>query len=171
MVAAPGGGTMEAAQKVRSGGGSREAVQKVCPARGAGTMGPFTHLQSVCIIPLSHTPHLKLASFSIHTTPIHTNSPHPPPPQLHLGQHWDFVFDVDAEEGAPPKKLACNRGENPYIVADRFLQQEELPVGYREQVCGGKCGGYGWQACGGQTLPGGAGMGQVCMYGAGAGRE
>ena len=58
----------------------------------------------------------------------------PPPSQLHLGQHWDFVFDVDAEEGAPPKKLACNRGENPYIVADRFLQQEELPMGYREQV-------------------------------------
>ena len=59
----------------------------------------------------------------------------PPPSQLHLGQHWDFVFDVDTEEGAPPKKLACNRGENPYIVADRFFhQQEELPTGYREQV-------------------------------------
>ena len=43
---------------------------------------------------------------------------------------------MDAEEGAPPKKLACNRGENPYIVADRFLQQEELPTGYREQVWG-----------------------------------
>ena len=51
------------------------------------------------------------------------------PPRLHNGQHWDFVFDVDAEEGAPPKKLPCNRGENPYLVAERFLEQEGLPMG------------------------------------------
>ena len=54
--------------------------------------------------------------------------------QLHNGQQWDFVFDVDAEEGAPPRKLACNRGENPYLVADRFLEQEGLPLSYRDQV-------------------------------------
>jgi hypothetical protein len=37
----------------------------------------------------------------------------------HAGQQWDFVFDVDFADGAPLKKLACNRGENPYEVADR----------------------------------------------------
>lgn len=33
------------------------------------------------------------------------------------------MFDVDVEEGAPPRKLATNRGENPYIAADRFIAQ------------------------------------------------
>jgi hypothetical protein len=46
-------------------------------------------------------------------------------------QMWDYVFDVDAEDGAPPKKLALNRGENPYAVADRFLADEDLPASYR----------------------------------------
>ena len=51
--------------------------------------------------------------------------------KVHGGQSWDYVFDVDAEEGAPPKKLPANRGEDPYVVADRFLVQEGLPVSYR----------------------------------------
>ena len=45
----------------------------------------------------------------------------PPPP----------VFDVDAEEGAPPRKLALNRGDNPYDVADRFLEDHGLPQSYK----------------------------------------
>ena len=51
--------------------------------------------------------------------------------KMHGGQQWDYVFDVDAEEGAPPRKLPANRGEDPYVVADRFLIQEGLPVSYR----------------------------------------
>ena len=51
--------------------------------------------------------------------------------KTHGGQEWDYVFDVDAEEGAPPRKLPANRGEDPYAVADRFLIQEGLPVSYR----------------------------------------
>jgi PFU (PLAA family ubiquitin binding) len=47
------------------------------------------------------------------------------------GQRYDFVFDVDVEDGAPPKHLACNRGEDAYAVADRFLEQEGLPRTYR----------------------------------------
>lgn len=39
--------------------------------------------------------------------------------KMHAGQQWDFVFDVDFADTAAPKKLACNRGENPYEVADR----------------------------------------------------
>lgn len=35
------------------------------------------------------------------------------------GQQYDFVFDVDVVEGAPPLKLPVNRDDNPYIVADK----------------------------------------------------
>lgn len=50
------------------------------------------------------------------------------------GQEWDFVFDVDVAEGEPPKKLALNAGDNPYIVADRFIEQEGLPAYFKEQI-------------------------------------
>ena len=55
----------------------------------------------------------------------------PPPLPPTLAQAWDYVFDVDIAEGAAPRKLAFNRGDNPYLVADRFLLDEELPSGYR----------------------------------------
>ena len=51
--------------------------------------------------------------------------------KYHAGQDWDYVFEVDAEEGTPPRKLPANRGEDPYAIADRFLVQEGLPVSYR----------------------------------------
>ena len=41
------------------------------------------------------------------------------------------VFDVDVAEGQPPLKLALNRGDNPYLVADRFLEEHGLPDGYK----------------------------------------
>lgn len=53
--------------------------------------------------------------------------------QLH-GRTWDFVFDVDIADGEPTKKLAVDRGEDPYHAADRFLEQENLPTTYREQI-------------------------------------
>ncbi|KAK9806981.1 hypothetical protein WJX72_009418 [[Myrmecia] bisecta] len=52
----------------------------------------------------------------------------------HNGQQYDFVFDVDIEDGTPPKKLAVNRGDNPYDAADRFIDNENLPATYREQI-------------------------------------
>mmetsp|Transcript_16158 Transcript_16158/g.48409 ORF Transcript_16158/g.48409 Transcript_16158/m.48409 type:complete len:789 (+) Transcript_16158:141-2507(+) len=52
----------------------------------------------------------------------------------HLGQTWDYVFDVDIADGAPVKKLPANKGEDPYVAADRFLEQEQLPLSYREQI-------------------------------------
>lgn len=52
----------------------------------------------------------------------------------HANQSWDYVFDVDIADGAPVKKLAANKGEDPYDVTDRFLQQEQLPLSYREQI-------------------------------------
>ncbi|KAL4433027.1 hypothetical protein ABPG77_006454 [Micractinium sp. CCAP 211/92] len=52
----------------------------------------------------------------------------------HNGQQWDYVFDVDVQEGAPPLKLALNRGDNPYLVADRFLEEHGLPATYKDQI-------------------------------------
>ena len=55
--------------------------------------------------------------------------------QFHAGKQWDYVFDVDVEEGAPPRKLAMNKGDNPHQVAERFLIEENLPTTYKHQVC------------------------------------
>ncbi|KCV69551.1 hypothetical protein H696_03972 [Fonticula alba] len=50
------------------------------------------------------------------------------------GQLYDFVFDVDAEDDAPPKKLPYNLGDCPYMAAQRFLDTHLLPQSYLEQV-------------------------------------
>eukprot|EP00250_Pteridium_aquilinum_P008027 c17609_g2_i1 orf=92-2383(+) len=50
------------------------------------------------------------------------------------GQQYDYVFDVDIGDGEPIRKLPCNRGDNPYTVADQWLLSEDLPLTYREQV-------------------------------------
>ena len=54
--------------------------------------------------------------------------------QMHQGKEWDYVFDVDIAEGAPPRKLPYNRSENPYIAADRFIEEEGLPLYFKEHV-------------------------------------
>eukprot|EP01025_Chloroclados_australasicus_P028368 TRINITY_DN2813_c1_g1_i1.p1 TRINITY_DN2813_c1_g1~~TRINITY_DN2813_c1_g1_i1.p1 ORF type:complete len:801 (-),score=103.55 TRINITY_DN2813_c1_g1_i1:283-2685(-) len=56
------------------------------------------------------------------------------PRKWHKGREWDFVFDVDVEDGAPMLKLAVNRGDDVYDAADRFMQENELPLSYREQI-------------------------------------
>jgi hypothetical protein len=38
------------------------------------------------------------------------------------------------QEGAPMLKLACNRDENPYVVADRFIEEHGLPMEFKSQV-------------------------------------
>ena len=50
------------------------------------------------------------------------------------GVSYDFVFDVDVADGAPPRKLPYNAGENPYDVADKWIEREGLPQSYREQI-------------------------------------
>ena len=50
------------------------------------------------------------------------------------GQEWDYVFDVDVMKRRPPRKLPANRGEDPYVIAERFLVQEGLPVSYRRAL-------------------------------------
>ncbi|GCE99408.1 hypothetical protein ZYGM_001222 [Zygosaccharomyces mellis] len=50
------------------------------------------------------------------------------------GQMYDYVFDVDIEEGQPPLKLPVNANDNAYVVADQFLARYDLPASYRDQV-------------------------------------
>ncbi|CCH46920.1 hypothetical protein BN7_6526 [Wickerhamomyces ciferrii] len=54
--------------------------------------------------------------------------------KVHNGEKWDFVFDVDVKDGAPPLKLPYNSNENPYTAATRFLEANELPTSYTEEV-------------------------------------
>mmetsp|Transcript_16702 Transcript_16702/g.36120 ORF Transcript_16702/g.36120 Transcript_16702/m.36120 type:complete len:835 (+) Transcript_16702:62-2566(+) len=54
--------------------------------------------------------------------------------KFYNGREWDYVFDVDVEDGAPARKLPYDRSENPYIAAERFLEDEGLPAYFKEQV-------------------------------------
>lgn len=52
----------------------------------------------------------------------------------YLGQDYDYVFDVDIEDGKPPLKLPYNLSQNPFEAATKFIQDNELPIGYLDQV-------------------------------------
>ncbi|KAL8809387.1 MAG: hypothetical protein Q9200_003454 [Gallowayella weberi] len=52
----------------------------------------------------------------------------------YLGKDYDFVFDVDIEDGKPPLKLPYNLSQNPYEAATKFIQENELPLTYLDQV-------------------------------------
>jgi len=54
--------------------------------------------------------------------------------QLYQGKEYDYVFDVDIQDGVPPLKLPFNATENPYSAAQRFLQANELPLTYLDEV-------------------------------------
>jgi phospholipase A-2-activating protein len=53
---------------------------------------------------------------------------------LHEGKEYDFVFNVDIEDGAPPLKLPFNKTEDPYMAAQKFIHSNELPQVYLETV-------------------------------------
>ncbi|KAI9828221.1 MAG: hypothetical protein M1819_004585 [Sarea resinae] len=50
------------------------------------------------------------------------------------GKEYDYVFDVDIEDGKPPLKLPYNLSQNPYEAATKFIEDNELPIGYLDQV-------------------------------------
>ncbi|KAF2634525.1 phospholipase A-2-activating protein [Massarina eburnea CBS 473.64] len=52
----------------------------------------------------------------------------------HNGKEYDYVFDVDIEEGKPPLKLPYNLSQNPYEVARKFCEDHKLPLTYLDQV-------------------------------------
>ncbi|KAF9520013.1 hypothetical protein BS47DRAFT_1370545 [Hydnum rufescens UP504] len=54
--------------------------------------------------------------------------------QLYQGKEYDYVFDVDIQDGVPPLKLPYNISENPYEAAKRFLDANELPTSYIDEV-------------------------------------
>ncbi|KAI9869635.1 MAG: hypothetical protein M1830_005269, partial [Pleopsidium flavum] len=54
--------------------------------------------------------------------------------QDYLGKDYDYVFDVDIEDGKPPLKLPYNLAQNPYEAATKFIEDNELPIGYLDQV-------------------------------------
>lgn len=51
-----------------------------------------------------------------------------------MGKDYDYVFDVDIEEGKPPLKLPFNVSQNPYEVAQQWIANNELPMTYIDQV-------------------------------------
>ncbi|KAJ5908114.1 hypothetical protein N7495_000796 [Penicillium taxi] len=52
----------------------------------------------------------------------------------YLGQDYDYVFDVDIEDGKPPLKLPYNASQNPYEAATKFIGDNELSMNYLDQV-------------------------------------
>lgn len=50
------------------------------------------------------------------------------------GKEYDYIFDVDVEEGQPALKLPYNANENVYQAAQRFIDRYELPQGYLEEI-------------------------------------
>lgn len=50
------------------------------------------------------------------------------------GKSYDYVFDVDIEDGKPPLKLPYNLSTNPYEAATKFLNDNELPLSYLDNV-------------------------------------
>ena len=50
------------------------------------------------------------------------------------GADYDYVFDVDIEDGKPSLKLPYNLSQNPYEVAKNFIEKNKLPVTYLDQV-------------------------------------
>lgn len=53
---------------------------------------------------------------------------------MHQGKEYDYVFDVDTEDGKPPLKLTYNKSQNPYQAAQEFIYQNDLPQSYLDQV-------------------------------------
>lgn len=53
---------------------------------------------------------------------------------LYEGKEFDFVFNVDIEDGAPPLKLPFNKSDDPWLAAQKFIHKNDLPQVYLEQV-------------------------------------
>lgn len=54
--------------------------------------------------------------------------------QFYKGSFYDYVFNIDVEEGQPPLKLPVNVVDNPYEVAENFLANYNLPSSYLQQI-------------------------------------
>ncbi|KRZ18612.1 Phospholipase A-2-activating protein, partial [Trichinella zimbabwensis] len=52
----------------------------------------------------------------------------------YLGKQYDYVFDVDVEDGQPPIKLPYNIGDDAHHVAQTFIRKHNLPQTYLNDV-------------------------------------
>jgi len=50
------------------------------------------------------------------------------------GKEYDYIFDVDFKDGVPPLKLPYNLSDNPFVAAQAFIDRNELPQSYLEQI-------------------------------------
>ncbi|KAJ1918886.1 WD repeat protein Lub1 [Mycoemilia scoparia] len=53
--------------------------------------------------------------------------------KVYEGKEYDYVFDVELEDGRP-LKLPYNVSENPYMAAQNFINRNELPPYYLDQI-------------------------------------
>lgn len=53
---------------------------------------------------------------------------------LYEGKEYDYVFDVDIEDGKPPLKLPYNKAEDPWQAAQKFLHKNNLSQLFLDQV-------------------------------------
>lgn len=49
-------------------------------------------------------------------------------------KEYDYVFDVQLNEGAAPLKLGYNAGDNPYMAAQEFIHQNELQQDFLDEI-------------------------------------
>ncbi len=49
-------------------------------------------------------------------------------------KEYDFVFNVDIEDGKTPLKLPYNKSDDPWFVAQAFIHKHDLPQSYLDQV-------------------------------------
>lgn len=54
--------------------------------------------------------------------------------KFYNGSYYDYVFDVDIADGAPPLKLLFNLSQNPYEAAEKFLADNNLPYSYLQEI-------------------------------------
>ena len=50
------------------------------------------------------------------------------------GKEYDYVIDVDIAEGRPPLKLPYNVGEDAYLSAQKFIDDNDLPQDYLDTI-------------------------------------
>lgn len=53
---------------------------------------------------------------------------------IYQGKEYDYVFKIDLEDNKDPLSLPYNKDENPYTVAQSFIQQHDLPLSYLDQI-------------------------------------
>ena len=54
--------------------------------------------------------------------------------QMFEGKQYDYIFNIDIQEGVPPLKLPFNVTEDPWMAAQKFLEKNEISQMFLDQV-------------------------------------